>query len=315
MDSILDPTQDAPGDPFQHSFVEANGLRFHVASLGDGDSLALCLHGFPECWYAWRHQAPVLAKLGYRVWAPDLRGYGLSDKPHPVSAYALETLMDDVAGWIEAAGVERATIVSHDWGGLIAWWFAMRRPELVEKLVVMNLPHPAAGRANAGFRQMRRSWYAFMFQLPWLPEFMLRRIASNMERMFEAMAVDKSTVNREEAAVCGKSALQPGAARGMVNYYRGLVRGGGMKRQAALGTPTLEMPTLMIWGTEDQALGVELTHGTDRWVKDLTLRYVPNVGHFVQHEAPEDVNRILEAWLTGAPVPELPGAERFLRAG
>jgi pimeloyl-ACP methyl ester carboxylesterase len=306
-----DPILDAPGDPFEHQFVEANGQRFHVASLGEGEKLALCLHGFPECWYSWRHQAPVLAQQGYRVWAPDLRGYGLSSKPTRIADYALEALMDDVAALIEAAGAKQATILAHDWGGLIAWWFAMRRPELVARLVVMNLPHPGAARANAGPRQLRRSWYALFFQLPWLPERLFGRDAKRLPRMFERAAVRNEVFLPEETEVYRKSAAQPGAMRGMVNYYRALVRGGGMRRQRALGIPTLEMPTLLVWGTEDIALGIELTYDTDRYVSDLTLRYVPDVGHWVQLEAAEDVNRILEAWLAGEEVPQLPGAERY----
>ncbi len=309
--SAPDPTQDAPGDPFDHGFVEANGLRFHVASLGEGEKLALCLHGFPECWYSWRHQAPVLARNGFRVWAPDLRGYGLTDKPRAMQDYALETLCDDVAALIAAAGAQRATIVAHDWGGLIAWWFAMRRPELVERLVVMNLPHPGAARANAGLRQLRRSWYVLFFQLPWLPERIFGPDAKRLPRMFERTAIRQEAFPPEEVEVYRKSAAQPGAPRGMVNYYRALVRGRGMRRQQELGIATLEMPTLFVWGAEDIALGVELTWDTERWVKDLTLRYVPGSGHWVQVEAADDVNRLLEAWLRGEEVPQLPGAGRF----
>lgn len=308
-----DPTLDAPGDPFEHSFVEANGQRFHVAHCGQGERLALCLHGFPECWYSWRHQAPLLAELGYRVWAPDLRGYGLSSRPASREDYALEVLMDDVAALIEAAGAKQATILAHDWGGLIAWWFAMRRPELVERLVVMNLPHPGAARANAGFRQLRRSWYAIFFQLPWLPERMFGRDARRLPLMFERSSIRKQAFPAEELEVYRKSAAQPGATRAMVDYYRALVRGKGMRRQHELGIVTLSMPTLLVWGTQDVALGVELTYDTERYVKDLTLRYVPGVGHWVQLEAAEEVNAMLGAWLTGEPVPELPGSDRYAK--
>src|SRR5262245_10028014 len=155
-----------------HRFVRANGRRFHVAECGAGESLALCLHGFPETWYSWRHQMPLLARLGHRVWAPDLRGYGESERPPRVADYAIEELLADAAGLIDAAAARRTLLVAHDWGGIIAWIFAIRRVRPLERLVVMNCAHPGAP-AIRSFRQLRRSWYMFFFQIPWLPERLL----------------------------------------------------------------------------------------------------------------------------------------------
>jgi pimeloyl-ACP methyl ester carboxylesterase len=248
---------------------------------------------------------PLLARLGYRVWAPDLRGYGGSDKPEGVKAYAIETLMADVAGLIDASGARETMLLAHDWGGIVAWQFATRALRPLERLVCMNIPHLGAAREAAGLRQRLRSWYMLFFQLPRLPERMLtagdgRRIGE----MFRNSARVSAAFDDADVAVYRENVLVPGAATAMVNYYRALLRGGGMKRQMALGFPKIETPTLLLWGTEDIALGVELTRATPRYVSDLTLRLLPGIGHWVQQEAPETVNAMLEAWLRGQAVPE-----------
>jgi len=289
-----------------HEFARANGLRFHVAAAGAGERLALCLHGFPECWYSWRFQLPLLARLGYRAWAPDLRGYGESDRPPHREDYAIERLMDDVAGLIDASGARATVLLAHDWGGVIAWYFAMRRLRPLERLIIMNLPHPAVmERALRTWRQLARSWYAFLFQIPRLPEALLRaRDYRAIGDAFRNSAVDKSRFPEEVLRVYRENAARPGALTAMLNYYRALVRGGGAARQRQLGYPVIDTPTLLIWGEHDLALGKETTYGTEAYVSQLTIRYLPNASHWVQQEAAEVVNAMLEAWLTGAPVPE-----------
>jgi epoxide hydrolase 4 len=298
----------------RHAFVGANGLRFHVASCEPagaepaadaGGRLALLLHGFPECWYSWRNQLPLLAGLGWRAWAPDLRGYGESDRPERVADYAIEKLMDDVSGLIAASGARETLLVGHDWGGVIAWYFAMRRPQEIARLCVMNLPHPACmARAFRRGRQLLRSWYALFFQIPWLPERLLAaRDYRAIRQAFLGMAVDPSRFPEEVLEVYRDNAARPGALTAMLNYYRALLRGGGA-RQRALGFPRIEVPTLLLWGEEDAALGIETTYGTEEFVADLVLRYLPGVSHWVQQEAPEKVNAMLEAWLLGKPVPQ-----------
>jgi epoxide hydrolase 4 len=169
----------------------------------------------------------------------------------------------------------------------------------------MNVPHPALfENALHTWPQLKRSWYVFFFQLPWLPErFLSADNYSAIARAFRGMAIDKSRFPDEVLSVYRDNAAQPGALTAMVNYYRAVLRGGGAMRQRKLGYPTIETPTLMIWGEHDTALGKETTYGTQRYVKDLTLRYLPNVSHWVQQEAPETVNAMLEAWLTGQSVP------------
>jgi pimeloyl-ACP methyl ester carboxylesterase len=243
---------------------------------------------------------PLLARLGYRVWAPDLRGYGDTDRPPRVQDYAIETLMEDVAGLIDAAGARSTLLIAHDWGGIVAWYFALRRVRPLDRLVVMNLPHPAPlERELRHWRQVRRSWYAVFFQIPRLPEALIRMRDYRVIRdAFLGSAVDKSRFPPEVLQVYRDNAARPGALTAMLNYYRAFVRGGGNNRQRALGYPTIEIPTLLIWGEEDIALCKETTYGTEQYVPNLTVRYLPRVSHWVQQEAPETVNAMLEAWLT-----------------
>jgi pimeloyl-ACP methyl ester carboxylesterase len=285
----------------------AGGLRFHVAACGEGERLALCLHGFPECWYSWRHQMPLLAELGYRVWAPDLRGYGESDKPVGLREYAIERLLGDVAALIDASGSRSTTLIAHDWGAIIAWYFAIRRIRPLERLAIMNVPHPfAALPAIRTWKQFIRSWYVLFFQLPWLPE---RLLGARSQRAI-GEAFRRSCVNPEHfpdavLEVFRQAAARPGALTAMLNYYRAFIRGGGATRQKRLGPRTIETPTLMLWGEQDVALTRETTYGTAAFVSDLTLRYLPQASHWVQQDAPETVNRMLRAWLSGGAVPEM----------
>jgi len=284
----------------------AGGLRFHVAACGEGERLALCLHGFPECWYSWRHQMPLLADLGYRVWAPDLRGYGESDKPVGLREYAIERLLGDVAALIDASGSRSTTLIAHDWGAIIAWYFAIRRVRPLERLAIMNVPHPfAALPAIRTWKQFIRSWYVLFFQLPWLPE---RLLGARSQRAI-GEAFRRSCVNPEHfpdavLEVFRQTAARPGALTAMLNYYRAFIRGGGARRQKRLGPRTIETPTLMLWGEQDVALTRETTYGTAAFVSDLTLRYLSQASHWVQQDAPETVNRMLRAWLSDGAVPE-----------
>lgn len=295
----------AANPPIEHIQVQANGLRFHVAQCGTGDRLALLLHGFPEMWLSWRYQIPLLARLGYRVWAPDLRGYGQSERPSGMQDYAIEKVLGDVAGLIDASGAKSTLLMAHDWGAIIGWFFAMRRLRPLERLVIMNVPHPGASeKVFRTWKQLRRSWYAVFFQIPRLPEWLLTRGQGRpLTRVFQVGTQHPENFPREVIETYRQSWLAPGAAGAMINYYRALVRGGGAERQRKLGFPVIETPTLMIWGEQDVALCKETTYGTDRYVKDLTLRYLPQASHFVQQDDPEQVNAMLEAWLTGKPVP------------
>jgi epoxide hydrolase 4 len=249
--------------------VQANGVDFELAEAGSGDRLALMLHGFPELNYSWRFQIPLLVERGWRVWAPNLRGYGATSKPEGVRAYALDHLTQDVAALIDASGAKEVMLVAHDWGAIIAWHFAILKLRPLTKLVIMNVPHPLVGwREIRKWRQFWKSWYIFFFQIPRFPDDVLE--------------------------VYARSALRPGALTAMINYYRALLR---YRSVIDTGTGRVDVPTLMIWGEEDRALNIHCTQGTEQWVSDFTLRRLPGVSHWVQQEAPEEVNRLMADWL------------------
>ncbi len=298
-----------PRDPrITTEFVTANGLSFEVDMCGDGDKFALLLHGFPETSFSWRHQMPLLADMGYRVWAPNMRGYGRSSKPKGIGAYAIDNLVADVRGLVDAAGAKSVTLMAHDWGAVVAWYTAMARVIPIDQLVIMNVPHPGPSRkAMRSWSQLRKSWYIFFFQIPWLPEFALRyNDAAAIERAFVDMAADKSRFPREVTDVYRRNALIPGNLNRMVNYYRALLRR-PPKHPALKGgqLPLIETPTMIVWGEEDTALSKFMTYGTERFVRDLTIRYLPGVSHWVQQEAPETVNGMLSDFLSGRPVREM----------
>ncbi len=278
--------------------IETNGFRFAVDEAGDGDHLALCLHGFPESRYSWRYQLPVLAAMGYRVWAPDLRGYGETEpKPRAVADYCVDRLMEDVAALIDASGAKKVTLIGHDWGAGLAWTFATNKVRPLERLVIMNVPHPGVMRAHLGrsWSQLKKSWYMFFFQIPGLPEWVTTaKDARAVRQAFHGMAVDKTHFGPEVLDRYARDAQRPGAMTGMINWYRAAMRVPG---KMAGPWPVIETPTLIVWGEEDAALGIELLDGTDAYVPDLTIKRLPGVSHWVQQEAPEKVNAILKDWL------------------
>lgn len=279
--------------------IEANGFRFAVDEAGEGDHLALCLHGFPESRFSWRFQLPFLAEMGYRVWAPDLRGYGETEpKPKAVKDYLIDRLMEDVGALIDASGAKKVTLLGHDWGAGLAWTFAANKVRPLERLVIMNVPHPAVMmrqlKTNAG--QRRKSGYMAFFQLPGAPEWMLTaRDGRGIRRAFFDMAVDKTNFTPDVLDRYARDAQRPGAIRGMVNWYRAAAQ---LRGKLAGPWDVIETPTLVIWGEEDKALSIETLDGTDEFVRDLTIRKLPGVSHWVQQEAPQKVNPILKDWLT-----------------
>jgi pimeloyl-ACP methyl ester carboxylesterase len=299
----------------EHRYVETNGIRLHCAVDGDGP-LVILLHGFPECWYSWRHQIAALAPR-FRVVAPDLRGYNESDKPPGVSAYALPELVADVRGLIEAFGERQAVIVGHDWGGGIAWTFAMDHPEMTRRLVALNCPHPAifAQHLRSNGRQLARSWYMFFFQIPWLPETLLGlRHARPVADAIRRSAVRQDSITAEDFAYLRDAASRPGALRSAVNYYRATFRSPLAQamwpawlrrfvhgdrpvegvRERLEDWPKITAPTLLIWGENDVALGKELTLGTEALIAaPLDIKYIPLCGHWVQQEQPVLVNGYL----------------------
>lgn len=278
--------------------VVANGLTFTVDEAGEGDAVALCLHGFPESRFSWRHQLPALAAAGWHAVAPDLRGYGDSERPRAREAYALDHLVADAAALFDAYSARRRLLVAHDWGAVVAWMLAMRQTRPLDGLVIMNVPHPDVFRRvlRRSWAQRARSWYIAFFQLPWLPELALTAFRARAVRnAFLDMAVDKSAFPAEVLEHYCSNALRPGAMTAMVNYYRANFHA---FTEAATTPPVIDTPTLMIWGEADAALGIELTEGHESLVRDFTLNRLPNVSHWVQQEAPLAVNERLTAWLS-----------------
>ena len=279
----------------EHNFITINGINLHYVSQGTG-KLMLMLHGFPEFWYSWRHQIAEFAN-DYQVVAVDLRGYNDSDKPQEVAAYQMSELLADVKGIISALGYEDCILVAHDWGGAIAWNFAYSHPSMVEKLIVMNFPHPAKFAAGLQtWQQLQKSWSIFFFQIPFLPEFIFQ--ANNCQAIasaFTDMAIDKSAFTPEDLAAFRGAAAKPGALTAMINYYRANFK--IPPDNLAQDWDILDIPTLMIWGEEDRALGKELTYGTDTYVRDLELKYIPNCSHWVQQEQPTLVNQYMQDFL------------------
>lgn len=279
---------------WQHDYITSNGLKLHYVTQGEGP-LMLLLHGFPEFWYSWRHQIPEFAK-DFKVVALDLRGYNDSDKPEAQSAYVMSEFIKDVQGVIKGLGYDRCVLVGHDWGGAIAWNFAYDHPEMVEKLIVLNIPHPA--KFAEGLRtpqQLLRSSYIFLFQLPWVPELLIQTADYQaLENAFKGMAINKSAFTNEDIAAYKNAAAKRGALTAMLNYYRNIFQ----QRMLKSDWRVLEVPTLMIWGEKDTALGTELTYGTASYVNNLQIKYIPECSHWVQQEQPQVVNQYMREFLT-----------------
>jgi epoxide hydrolase 4 len=275
----------------REGYAEIGDQRLHYAEAGDGP-LIILLHGFPEFWYAWRRQIEPLADAGFRVVAPDMRGYNLSSRPSAVSAYSAELLAADIRGLIHERGAESALLVGHDWGGTVAWMTAMLHPEVVDRLAILDAAHPR--KLSQGLHspsQLRKSWYFFFFQPPGLAEAAVRARNWHFFRHFLHAARPGSFAPRDlELYVHAWS--QPGAATGMLNYYRNSVRE-SPKRAAARLRP-IQAPTLVIWGERDQYLNPELAEPDRDDVPNLDrVERLPDASHWVHHDQPERVTQLL----------------------
>jgi pimeloyl-ACP methyl ester carboxylesterase len=274
----------------REGYAEVGDARLHYVEAGDGPLIVL-LHGFPEFWFTWRLQIAPLAAAGFRVVAPDMRGYNLSSRPAGVAAYNVDRLAADVRGLIRERGAGSALLVGHDWGGSVAWATAMNHPEVVDRLAILNAPHPR--RLQQGLRnprQLRRSWYFFFFQLPGLPE---RAVRARRWRSFRNSLRDaRPPYTPEDIDRYVEAWSQPGAATAMINYYRAAVRQSPKQVNAQLRP--ISAPTLVIWGQRDRYLGPKLAEPDRGDVPNLDrVERLPDASHWVHHDQPERVTQLL----------------------
>lgn len=292
-----------PG-PWRHRTVSANGTRFHVAEAGDGP-LVLLLHGFPEFWWAWRHQLPALAAAGYRVAAPDLRGYGASDKPP--RGYDLPTLADDMSGLVRALGEANAVVVGHGWGGLGAWTAAALHAKAVNRLVAVSAPHPlrfkaALGRMPHSVRAVR---HELVFQVPWLGE---RRLGAHDGALVRALLREWSYGDWPEPEVARRyaEAMQvPHAAHSALEYHRWLgrstVRPDGVRFGRRLRRLPVRVPTLVLHGARDPLVHPGAAASSAQHVEaPYRWRLIDGAGHFPHEESPQAVTDAILTWLKDA---------------
>ncbi|MGD2185930.1 MAG: alpha/beta hydrolase [Desulfobacterales bacterium] len=282
----------------EHQSITANGINLHVVQAGPSTGrFVILLHGFPEFWYGWRRQIPYLADAGYRVWAPDQRGYNLSDKPDGIAAYTLDELGADVISLMDAAERETALLIGHDWGAAVAWWVAAKYPERFERMVIINVPHGAVltKHLRRNFAQMRKSWYMFFFQLPCLPEALIRMQNWNMFARALKNSSRPDTFTNDDLDIYRQAWSQPKALTSMLNWYRSVMQ----KPPTPPDNLRITVPTLLIWGAQDRFLGRELAQPSIDLCDDGRLVFFEEATHWVQHEEAERVNELIDTFLRG----------------
>ncbi|MGX7705709.1 alpha/beta fold hydrolase [Methylobacterium sp. Gmos1] len=290
-----------PTDPTTRR-IPVRGLTLNIAESGPADGpLTILLHGFPETWWSWRHQIGPLAAAGMRVVAPDQRGYGLSSRPDGISAYHLDRLAEDVIGLADALGPDsgqgaRFRLVGHDWGGLVAWWVASRYPERLERVAILNAPHPDVFGAYARRHpsQVLRSFYVGLFQIPGLPEALLRAGDCAALRRALTNSSRPGAFSPHDLDLYAAAWRRPGAITAMLNWYRAL----RLPREPARGP--IRLPVLVLWGERDTALERGLAAESLRLCTQGAARYFPAATHWLQHEEPQAVNDALIGFLTAS---------------
>ncbi|HEV7282944.1 MAG TPA: alpha/beta hydrolase [Pirellulaceae bacterium] len=284
--------------PYQERPRQANGVQLQVAEAGEpGRPLVILLHGFPDIWQGWHQQIPALEAAGFRVLAPNQRGYGRSDKPKGIAAYDIDRLAEDVVALAEAEGYSTFSLVGHDWGGIVAWWTAARFPERLQRLAILNAPHPGVFRDYLlrSPTQVLKSWYVGFFQIPRLPEAMLSaRDYSLLFRSVQGSSLpgifDESDRKRLIAAW-----REPGALTSMIHYYRALARRSPKPMKLRVTTPTL-----ILWGARDPTEEPGLAEASLKLCDEARLMRLEDARHWIQREEPDLVNRELMTFLSDA---------------
>jgi pimeloyl-ACP methyl ester carboxylesterase len=270
----------------KHDHVTVRGTRIHYVSAGEGHPVLL-LHGFPQFWHCWHRVIPELSKH-FRVIAPDLKGYGDSDKPR--GPYHLQALGEEWGEFMNALDIDRFDLVGHDWGGIIGWKMALDYPGRIRRLVILNAP----------FRRWRMRAYVFFFMIPFLPDWIFRRWNDAViEEVFQRACYDPERgVGAESLRLYQEAFARPGVHRAALAYYRAIPR--GLRTARADWERPIEVPTLVLWGVADAALPIENTFGLEKHVRDLRIHYVPLAGHFIQEEQPGIVNEQILRFLKEA---------------
>ncbi len=288
-------------DSIQHGYAQIGGVRLHYAQKGSGEQLVILLHGFPECWYSWRHQLMSLGEH-FTVVAPDMRGYNLSDKPKRVEDYRVDALVDDVTGLIRHFGRDEAAVIGHDWGAGVAWAVALKHPEYVSRLAALQVPPPAVWRRNMSIKQALRSWYMLFFQIPRLPEWLIsRNDFASLDKMFANTVMRPGTITQTDIAVYKKALREPFALTAAINYYRANVFNLFLRlkpEKKGASEEAVRVPTLFIFGERDHAIVPETVRGVGRYI-DAPYHEVRLVtaGHWVQQEAQAEVTAALLSFL------------------
>jgi pimeloyl-ACP methyl ester carboxylesterase len=292
----VDPVPPPP-DPWlethvRHHVVDAGGVELHVAEAGAGRPM-LFLHGFPDFWFAWRHQCKALAPAGFRVLAPDMRGFNLSGKPVRVAEHRLPILAGDVEAIVRHFALEDVTLVAHDWGAVVGWHVAMCQPVWLRRLAILNTPHPVTYlRGLRRLDQVRRSWYILYFQLPWLPEWQLRLGGgSTLRNILRSDPERPGAFTDDEIAYYVRAHLHPGALTGALNCYRAAFRAG--RREFAGPKSRIDVPTLVLWGDADRYLRSELAEPPADLVPNAVIRHFPGASHWLMVDRADDVTRAL----------------------
>jgi epoxide hydrolase 4 len=286
--------------PIRHGYAQVGDVRLHYAECGEGERLVVLLHGFPECWYSWRHQLKALGGR-YRVVAPDMRGYNLSDKPERVEDYRMSRLVDDVTGLIRHFGAREAAVVGHDWGGAVAWAVAQYYPDYVWKLASLQTPPPAVWARNFSLRQLLRSWYMLFFQLPSIPEWWIARDDfAGLARTLRTTS-RPGTFSDADIEVLKEAARRPGALTAAINYYRANLRaflGRGFRQREVRTHERIRVPVLFVYGERDFAILPETVAGVADYVDaPYTELRLGRSNHWVQQESPAEVNAALLGFL------------------
>jgi pimeloyl-ACP methyl ester carboxylesterase len=288
----------------RHDFAEVNGLRMHYAHAGSGE-LMLFAHGFPEFWYCWKDLLPEFARDHHAV-APDLRGYNLTSKPANVSDYAIGTLVDDLGALAQHLGGKKFTLVAHDWGGGVAWSLALRHPEWLHRLIIVNSPHPAVfeRELNTNPAQQKASLYTRHFQSPKTEALLAANEFKVLQDLMIADGLKRGHFTEADRQAYLAAWSQPGALTGSLNYYRAANMGPPMRPgeqgrafETGIADPVVRVPTLVIWGEQDPHLMTSNLDGLEAYVPDLTVRRIADGTHWVIHEQPQTVIRHMREWL------------------